>query len=43
MQTHAFNDFDAFADSVRDVDSTMTLQNSTRLSWVVWTLPRGEC
>jgi len=35
METHAFQDFDAFADSVRGVDSTMTLQNRTRNSWVI--------
>ena len=35
MPTHSFSDFDAFADSVRDVDCTMTLQNPTHHRWVI--------
>lgn len=35
MQTHSFCDFDDFASSVRNVDSTMTLLNPTHRSWVI--------
>ncbi len=35
MGTHSFRDFDAFASTVRDVDSVMLLQNPTRRSWFI--------
>ena len=35
MKYQYFQDFDAFASSVSDVDSTMMLQNPTRLSWSI--------
>ena len=33
MKSRSFNEFDAFADSVRDVDATMMLQNPERRIW----------
>ncbi len=35
MQVHTFREFDAFASTVRGIDSTMLLQNPTRRSWVI--------
>ncbi len=35
METHAFRDFDAFAGSVRGVDSVMLLEDPTRRSWII--------
>ncbi len=42
METHAFRDFDAFADSVRDVDSVMMLQNPVHRRWVISQLDLPE-
>ena len=36
MKYQCFQDFDAFAGSVRDIDSTMLLQNPTRFSWSIY-------
>ncbi len=35
METYAFQDFDAFAGTVRDVDCGMMLRNPTRRRWVI--------
>jgi AraC family ethanolamine operon transcriptional activator len=35
MRAHVFDDFDAFADSVRGVEAVMMLQNPIRRSWAV--------
>ncbi|MEP3342535.1 MAG: helix-turn-helix domain-containing protein [Hyphomicrobiales bacterium] len=35
MAEKTFDDFDAFADTIRDVDATMTLQNPSDRSWIV--------
>ena len=33
MRSHRFHDFDAFADSVREIDCRMMLQNPDRHIW----------
>jgi AraC family ethanolamine operon transcriptional activator len=35
MRAHTFRDFDAFANSVRNIDSTMLLQNPRRRRWCI--------
>ena len=35
METHNVQNFDAFAESVRDVDCVMMLQNAARRSWTI--------
>lgn len=35
MQSHSFQDFDAFAASVRDIDAVMMLQNPARRLWSI--------
>ena len=35
MKYQCFQDFDAFASAVRDVDSTMLIQNPTHLTWSI--------
>jgi len=44
METHSFQDFDAFVESVRDVDCVMLLQNPGRRRWAmshVYLCPRS--
>ena len=35
MRTDTYGDFEAFADSVRDVDIAMTIQNVTNHRWIM--------
>ena len=35
MQTHCFNDFDAFTESIGDLKSRMLLRNATRRQWSI--------
>lgn len=42
MKTKIFDDFDAFADSIKDVDSKMLLRNPERRLWSVSAVELGE-
>lgn len=42
MKTKNFDDFDAFADSIKDVDSRMLLRNPEQRSWSVSAVDLGE-
>jgi len=35
MESYVFHDFDAFANSVGDIDAVMMLQNPTRRRWLI--------
>ena len=42
MRSHVFRDFDAFAESIRDVDSKMMLRNPKRRVWSVRSVDLGR-
>ncbi len=42
MRSQVFRDFDAFAESVRDIDSKMLLRNPKRRVWSVTSVDLGR-